>query len=428
MSRIILYILCYIVLLPGLSFSEVFSLKEALKKGISSHESIRASKHLESKSSYELEKAKKDRLFKVSASYSASRYDDYQYRVINGSDAVVGGEKGYSWNISLFQPVFTGFALSSAQRIAELNLENAELNTKSSTITIAWRIKAGYNNLFLAEKTLLVAEQTLKSLKAHKEDAGKFYKNGLVPYNDLLKAEVKLAEAVQNQKTAIANLKNSKALLNILIGRKSSEEIKIEALKKPSMDLYDLSSLANDALKRRPDILSLKKRLEILDHAQTIENSSNYPQISLIADYTQNGGDYDKSDSKYANKSIGIQLKWDLFNFRKTNSSVKSKIREKMSVKENLKEVEKNILLEVESVLRNLKVAEKNIVTAEKSVFQAKENFRITNIQYKKQTTTSTEVLNARTYLSNAETGYYRALYRYWSLMADLEKSVGLVF
>ena len=75
--------------------------------------------------------------------------------------------------------------------------------------------------------------------------------------------------------------------------------------------------------------------------------------------------------------------------------------------------------------LVNLPVSRKNIRTAEESLGQAKENYRITNLQYQQQITTSTEVLDARTFLSQAETNYYGALYGYMISEAELERAVG---
>ncbi|MCD4778353.1 MAG: hypothetical protein K8R12_05220 [Desulfobacterales bacterium] len=39
--------------------------------------------------------------------------------------------------------------------------------------------------------------------------------------------------------------------------------------------------------------------------------------------------------------------------------------------------------------------------------------------------TTSTEVLDARTFLTRAETNYYSALYGYMISLAELERAVG---
>ncbi|HOJ13589.1 MAG TPA: TolC family protein, partial [Deltaproteobacteria bacterium] len=66
------------------------------------------------------------------------------------------------------------------------------------------------------------------------------------------------------------------------------------------------------------------------------------------------------------------------------------------------------------------------IASAREALEQARENYRITNLQYRQQITSSTEVLDARTYLSQAQMNYYGALYGYLSAIARLERASGV--
>ena len=109
----------------------------------------------------------------------------------------------------------------------------------------------------------------------------------------------------------------------------------------------------------------------------------------------------------------------------KKRAEVKKSYFDKLALIEKVKGFEDRIKLEVKNALLNLKVAQKNIQTAKESLEQAKENYRITNLQYQQQMTTSTEVLDARTFLTQAETNYYRALYGYLISLAELERAVG---
>jgi outer membrane protein TolC len=56
---------------------------------------------------------------------------------------------------------------------------------------------------------------------------------------------------------------------------------------------------------------------------------------------------------------------------------------------------------------------------------QAKENYRMTNLQYQHQLATTTNVLDARAFLSQAMTNYYGALYGYLIAEAELERVAG---
>jgi outer membrane protein TolC len=90
-----------------------------------------------------------------------------------------------------------------------------------------------------------------------------------------------------------------------------------------------------------------------------------------------------------------------------------------------MKGVEDQIRLETKSAYLDLNVAANNIGTAREGLKQAKENARITDLQYRNQITTSTEVLDSRSFLSQAEANYYRSLYGYMVALAKLDRAVG---
>lgn len=418
------------LLIQQIPAEELLSVQSAVKKGIENHESIKALKNIEMQKQYELKQKKADRLFNVQGTYSYARLKETPVMKTAGTELESGDKDNFSWDISINQPIFTGFALQSAQDIAEKQLTSANLDTRITELDLSYRIKKTYSQVFLAQKILEVRKQTLETLNAHKQDAEKFYQNGLVPLNDLLKAEVSVSEAEIALDQANVDLKNSKSALNILLGQKTDSSFNIKPLQEPSKFADTFEALENKAFLKRPELTKLTTGIKIARLSQKAAASQYYPKVYLAATYQQNGDNWEASENTHTNshnQTVGIKAQWTFFDFRKTNSQIKSAEYMERSVEENLKELKKNISLDVKSSLRNLRVAEKNILTAKKSINQAQENFRITNIQYKEQTTTSTEVLNARTYLTTAKTGYFKALYQYWSAMADLERSVGII-
>ncbi|MDY0361044.1 MAG: TolC family protein [Desulforegulaceae bacterium] len=430
-KTLIWHVLILIVFSASSGLCLEIDMKTAVENGIKNHESIKASKETEKQKEYSLKKAQAGRLFTVKGTYSYARLKETPVMKTQGTELESADKDNYSWKVTLEQPLFTGFALTSSQDIAKAETINAELDTKTAELDIAYKIKHAYSDLFLALKIVEVRMQTLETLEAHKEDAKKFYDNGLVPLNDLLKAEVSVSEAEIELDKASAAFKSSASKLNILMGKNPGDPVAISPLKEPKSFEKKYTELEIEAFSNRPEIRLLKTNMEIADLSKKIAGSNYYPKIYLSAGYEQNGEDYKASDNFHTNShnaSVGVMAEWIFFDFKKTGSSVKSAEYAKRALLENLGELKKNIAFDVEVSLRNIKVAEKNIATAKKSISQAEENFRITNIQYKKQTTTSTEVLNARTYLTTAQTGYFRALNEYWSARADLDRSSGRIF
>jgi len=123
--------------------------------------------------------------------------------------------------------------------------------------------------------------------------------------------------------------------------------------------------------------------------------------------------------------AIGVQADWTFFEWGKTGDEVRQRIHEREALKHKIDNTKNVVCLEVKAAFNRLQVADENIKTAAGAVEQARENYRITNLQYQQQVATSTLVLDAVTFLSQAKNGYYGALYGFMISRAELEWAAG---
>ncbi len=98
---------------------------------------------------------------------------------------------------------------------------------------------------------------------------------------------------------------------------------------------------------------------------------------------------------------------------------------DKLALIIRLKGIENGVKMEIKQALLASRVARANIETAEKALEQAQENWRITRLQYQQQMVTSSDVLDARPYLTQADSNYYRARYGYVMSLAELDRALG---
>lgn len=122
------------------------------------------------------------------------------------------------------------------------------------------------------------------------------------------------------------------------------------------------------------------------------------------------------------NAVFSVQAEWIFCDFNRTRSRVARAESEKRAFDQRIRKVKDLIRLEIKAAFLNLKVAKNNIETAKTALCQARENLRITRMGYRQQAATSTEVLDARNDLTQAETNYHQALY---GCLAALERAVG---
>ncbi|MGC9102848.1 MAG: TolC family protein, partial [Desulfurella sp.] len=97
----------------ALSLSEVQTLSSNNNYQIKQYESL-----------YESSKELKQSAFKsflpnLSTSYSYTRLDEPPYQIVNGNKLIMGSNNNYQWNVTITQPIFTGFYLLNKYKYAK---------------------------------------------------------------------------------------------------------------------------------------------------------------------------------------------------------------------------------------------------------------------------------------------------------------------
>ncbi len=289
-------------------------------------------------------------------------------------------------------------------------------------------VKIACYHLFLTQKLFMVAEDEVAALNAHKKDAKLFYAQELIPKNDLLRSEVGLANSLQQLENSRAAVEKARAHLNRLLNRPLTSNIQIADVENtPEIEVnYDQN--ARLAIEYRPIMQSVHLSLESLGFAEKATRSDLYPEISLSGGYMQDGDDSTASNNDYSNDHnayVGVYVTWTFWDWGKVRSRAAAVNHEATALSAGIETLANRIRQEVRNAGLDGEVAKKNIDTASQALDQALENWRITNIQYQQQVATSTDVLDARTFLTQADTNYYNSLYGYLSAIAELSRVVG---
>jgi outer membrane protein TolC len=340
----------------------------------------------------------------------------------------MNADTNFNWSLEITQPVFTGFALLDKRELAKIGINISRVQKQEAVLNVIEGVKFAYFNVLRAQEQLKVAEEQVKSLKSHDMQAKLLYKQGVIPYNDLLKSEVALADAVQYKTSSNAALNIAVSNFNTVLNQNINAKDGFKNIRFVSFKRYGLSPLFVYALRHRPGLKIFRFKIKQETLKEKIANSRYYPQVSAFAAYSQSGQNWLAENNTFnnqENKIIGLSATWTLFNWFKTSDNYQKEKHEKTALKYSLKSYINDVRLEVKSDLLNLQTAFKNIKAAKLSVRQAEENLKITNLQYIQETTTSTEVLDAETYLKHAELNYYDSLYGYDIYLAKLQRDIG---
>lgn len=407
---------------------DVLTLEDALKIAARNNFEIKTVEEQLAEAKQGRKSAIHDFFIKGYANYSYTGMRDEPFAIVDGNELTMSDNNIYHWDVTVVQPLFAGFAIYNNYKMSDLGVKVRALESEQKRMDVIRDVKNAYYSVLLSEKAFQVSKEAVESLTSHEGDAQKFFEQGVIPHNDLLRSKVALGNSIQEFTKASANARLAKSRFNLLLGRNSAIPLKLKDIDSVPPHTFEFEQVMTEALKKRPMIQAIKLGLKTIESAVKLARSAYCPNINLIGVYEQNGSDWEASKNNFANQNnsiVKIEAQWKIFEWGKVHADV-SKIKHQLSAAEHqLKTVENGIRLETENAYLSLNVAEKNIHTAREALSQARENWRITDLQYHEQVATSTDVLDARTFLSQANMNYYQALYGYMMALGEMERAIG---
>jgi len=376
----------------------------------------------------QVRQAKADFFPKVDLSYLFRNWKDSPYAVFNDTQFQVAPQSVNRWELQLNQPIFTGFALSSQLNISKMNLKIAEYRLDETRLNTVRDVERAFWNVLLGQKLLQVTRDNVSSLEIQRRNAQANFDQGLVAQNDVLKAEVALAQARQRERTATKQLTILRSRLNQILDIDLQSALTLsegEIRMQEAPPLERLNSLADE---RRPEYLSIQTSIRQAGEGITAARSRYYPRLSGFAQYFREGDDFVANNNPFSNDhnaAVGLRVDWNWFEGGKTDAMEKEYKYRQKSLEQKRMELKQQIHLQVEDSYEQLGVARENLHTAQAALKQAEENERMTTIQYREQLVIFLEVLNAQVLLSQSRVDYYDALYGFKLAWADLERAVG---
>lgn len=376
--------------------------------------------------------ARADFLPKLGTAYSYTRLSEPpvgRSSAIFGTPAlVVGTEDNYRWTWFLRQPLFTGFALISSYKLAELGIDQSHLEFELEKLDLILRVKEAYFNILGADKAVEVAKTTVESLTQTVKVARSFFEVGMIPINDVLKAEVELANAEQSLVRARNSAQTTRAAFNTVLARMADTPVEVEDILVFKPEVGEYAEYEKKALENRPEIKILDVNLLQTDQQIRLAKSKYFPEISLTYQYISEGDEASVKGSPYVDANhweVLAVANWTFWEWGKTYYAGREKESLKRQLMETKSDVEDGIRLQLKQAILELDAAAKNIPTTLKGVNAGEENLRVNEERYKAQVSTITDLLDAQTLLARARLEYYRALYDHNLAKARLERALG---
>ncbi|NWG03124.1 MAG: TolC family protein [Syntrophaceae bacterium] len=335
----------------------------------------------------------------------------------------------YLFNTTLNQPLFTGGLNLANYRAAKLGVDLSKENVETVKRDLVLQVRVGYFNILKAEKFLDVAKQTVRQFEAQLEVTKAFFEVGIVPKNDVLQAEVRLANARQGLVKAENDLIAARASFNILLRREIHTPVEVVDILSYQPFPMGFEESLEEALRQRSEIKFAQLVIEQAKENVKVSKSGFFPTLSLSGNYTRLSEEPNlNGDMKNEKWTVQALATFTLWNWGNTALKVGESKVKVMQAEDSKKQLIESITLEVKNDYLNLLVAEKNIKVAETAIEQAEENLRMNEERYKYQVATQTDVLDAVVLLAQTRVNYYGALSDFNIAKAQLERSMGRMY
>jgi len=335
----------------------------------------------------------------------------------------------YQLKLSLHQPLFTGFRLSSLKSAAEYNSKAIELEYSQEINEEALRIHQSFWNYYKSQKVLQLVEENLKSLEKHLTDTKNFLDNGLVTKNDLLKLEVQYSNTELKRIEAKNAVELARSAFNKIIGLPLNANTQVIAEEPQAISITSkYEDLLSEALQAREEIKLLEYRIKAGEENIYAAQAGWYPSIFLFGNYYYSKPNQrimpleDRFEDTWA---VGVGLNWNILDWGETSAKTTQAEQQLIQVESTYQIIKENIELEVyKDYLTALSEFEK-VNVSRKSIEQAEENYRITEDKYNQQLATSSDLIDAEVALLNSQTNLTNALVDLELAKTRLKKSVG---
>jgi len=342
------------------------------------------------------------------ASFGYNRAEIPANRLAFGEQSLSLPKNANAWlgTISVSEVIFGGNKLKYAKESTDLLTQVSRLDADNDKDQITYDIINAYYGLYKVLQSKKVVQQNLASIDVQIKQSQRFFEQGLVTKNDVLRFQLQRSNIELNGIDLETNRKIINYNLNILLGLPEGTQLAIAQINEADRQIAPLANYLDTAMSNRIELKQLDLRTK---YAETgIKNV----QANILPTLAASGSAYyvdvaanpiPKSGSYITPIALGLSLNWN-FGALWTNKNKVSQAkiqREEVVINKNIQL--DNIKKEVNQEYQNYTMALDKIKLLQTSIEQAGENNKILESKYKSNIASATDRADAETLLYQAQ-------------------------
>lgn len=332
-------------------------------------------------------------------------------------------EDNYSFGISLEQPLFDQGKYLILRPQADLNIEASLLELETTKHNIFLGVIGAYLNTLKAEEMLVIARESKERLAEHLRVAKQIFEVGRTAKNDVLRAEMELANAesdlIHAEKACVLSYENLQKTMFI-----EDDNFTILPLSYIQQDQKNMEELIDLAYQKRPDYLQAIKTKEIAKKGISLAKRDFFPMVTVFCEYERN------SEHFFPNHDITItggRVSLPLFEggirmvrLRKARHNHTLSEYQEADLKKQIRVDVIQAFLHLEDLLATRRAIAKQIE-------HARENMLIVEFRYQEGEATNLDVMDANILLVKARTDYATLNYDIIEALFAVDKASGVL-
>lgn len=317
--------------------------------------------------------------------------------------------------LTIRQPLYRPFNFAD-YRQAKAQVEDANATLDKELQNVAVRVSGAYLEGLLAQDQLELVLAQKQAYTTQLDAARKRFAAGAGVRTDIDEAQARVDMTIAQELEARQNLDYTKRQLQVMVNAPIARLAPVDPdkLRATAPDPGALLQWTDRAEQASPELRSLRAQREAARFEVEKAQAGHKPTLDAIAQWSVSDSDnVTRVDTRYNNKSIGVQLNVPLFAGGYVNSQVRQALAEQERVEQALEATRRDLALRVEKEYRGLTEGTARIAALEQAVRSAETMVHSNRRSFEAGSRTLVDILNAEQQRVSAMRDLANARYLY---------------
>ena len=378
----------------------VMNLKQVYEAALEQDASIRASRATADSGRERLPQARAGLLPQVSASAgrNSNNLDTTAPNILG--TPVTTNDQYFSDNrtVQLRQPLMNMQRWYQFQQ-AKSVVEEVEANLDREFQNLVVRVASAYFESLMADEQLDLVLAQKKTYTALVDAANKGFAAGSGTRTDIDDAQSRLDMAMAQELEARQNQDLARRQLQLLVNQPVAQiaKLNVAALQLSPPMPANLDEWTRKAELASPEMKALQARLDAARREVSKAQAGHLPTLDAVAQWSNSGSENTtRVNSRYENKSIGLQLNIPLYSGGYVNSTIRQAVAEQTRAEESLEALRRDLGVRVHKEYRGVSEGVMRVKALEQAARSAEQMMKSTQMSLKAGSRTQLDVLNAQ--------------------------------